>query len=162
MADLQSSVVTDQDTRIQIQQQIITWEENLERLHCEQFRLRCYMASLQCGELPNPKVSLSPPQGAYPLTHTHSLSLSCSPHNLNCSHFSLTSHALRRIRWTSWASLQSHHSMHSFVRVRHRCWIICSQVVEPPRDVHRCYHVPTADPADVQCRFVYIARRNLE
>lgn len=56
MADLQSSVVTDQDTRVQIQQQIITWEENLERLHCEQFRLRCYMASLQCGELPNPKV----------------------------------------------------------------------------------------------------------
>jgi T-lymphoma invasion and metastasis-inducing protein 1 len=56
MADLQSSVVTDQDTRLQIQQQIITWEENLERLHCEQFRLRCYMASLQCGELPNPKV----------------------------------------------------------------------------------------------------------
>jgi T-lymphoma invasion and metastasis-inducing protein 1 len=56
MADLQQSVVTDQDTRHQIQQQIITWEENLERLHCEQFRLRCYMASLQCGELPNPKV----------------------------------------------------------------------------------------------------------
>lgn len=58
MADLQQSVVTDQDTRHQIQQQIITWEENLERLHCEQFRLRCYMASLQCGELPNPKVIL--------------------------------------------------------------------------------------------------------
>jgi T-lymphoma invasion and metastasis-inducing protein 1 len=59
MADLQSSVVTDQDTRLQITQQIITWEENLERLHCEQFRLRCYMASLQCGELPNPKVILN-------------------------------------------------------------------------------------------------------
>ncbi|XP_070499240.1 protein still life, isoform SIF type 1 isoform X7 [Chironomus tepperi] len=59
MADLQSSVVTDQDTRVQIQQQIITWEENLERLHCEQFRLRCYMASLQCGELPNPKSLLT-------------------------------------------------------------------------------------------------------
>lgn len=57
MADLQQSVVTDQDTRHQIQQQITTWEENLERLHCEQFRLRCYMASLQCGELPNPKVN---------------------------------------------------------------------------------------------------------
>ncbi|CRL06594.1 CLUMA_CG019614, isoform A [Clunio marinus] len=59
MADLQQSVVTDQDTRHQIQQQIITWEENLERLHCEQFRLRCYMASLQCGELPNPKSLLT-------------------------------------------------------------------------------------------------------
>lgn len=59
MADLQQSVVTDQDTRHQIQQQVVTWEENLERLHCEQFRLRCYMASLQCGELPNPKVIFS-------------------------------------------------------------------------------------------------------
>lgn len=57
MAELQQSVVTDQDTRHQIQTQILTWEENLERLHCEQFRLRCYMASLQSGELPNPKVS---------------------------------------------------------------------------------------------------------
>lgn len=56
MAELQQSVVTDQDTRHQIQGQILTWEENLERLHCEQFRLRCYMASLQGGELPNPKV----------------------------------------------------------------------------------------------------------
>lgn len=56
MAELQQSVVTDQDTRLQIQTQILQWEENLERLHCEQFRLRCYMASLQSGELPNPKV----------------------------------------------------------------------------------------------------------
>lgn len=56
MAELQQSVVTDQDTRHQIQSQILQWEENLERLHCEQFRLRCYMASLQGGELPNPKV----------------------------------------------------------------------------------------------------------
>lgn len=57
MAELQQSVVTDQGTQHQIQTQILQWEENLERLHCEQFRLRCYMASLQSGELPNPKVS---------------------------------------------------------------------------------------------------------
>ena len=56
MADLQQSVVSDVETRQQINNQIIQWEENLERLHCEQFRLRCYMASLQSGELPNPKV----------------------------------------------------------------------------------------------------------
>ena len=56
MADLQQSVVTEAETRHQISQQILQWEENLERLHCEQFRLRCYMASLQNGELPNPKV----------------------------------------------------------------------------------------------------------
>lgn len=55
MAELQLSVVSDSNTKIQIENQITQWEENLERLHCEQFRLRCYMASLQNGELPNPK-----------------------------------------------------------------------------------------------------------
>lgn len=57
MADLQQSVVSDPETKQQINNQIVQWEENLERLHCEQFRLRCYMASLQNGELPNPKVN---------------------------------------------------------------------------------------------------------
>lgn len=57
MADLQQSVVSDVETKQQINNQIVQWEENLERLHCEQFRLRCYMASLQSGELPNPKVT---------------------------------------------------------------------------------------------------------
>lgn len=56
MAEMQQSVVADADARQQLQGQVIQWEENLERLHCEQFRLRCYMASLQSGELPNPKV----------------------------------------------------------------------------------------------------------
>ncbi|XP_014283318.1 protein still life, isoforms C/SIF type 2 [Halyomorpha halys] len=59
MAELQQSVVSDPDTKSQISQQILQWEENLERLHCEQFRLRCYMASLQSGELPNPKSLLT-------------------------------------------------------------------------------------------------------
>lgn len=56
MADLQQSVVSDLETRAQLAGQMLQWEENLERLHCEQFRLRCYMASLQSSELPNPKV----------------------------------------------------------------------------------------------------------
>ncbi|XP_017756918.1 PREDICTED: protein still life, isoform SIF type 1 isoform X2 [Eufriesea mexicana] len=59
MADLRQSVVSDAETKQQINNQIIQWEENLERLHCEQFRLRCYMASLQSGELPNPKSLLT-------------------------------------------------------------------------------------------------------
>ncbi|XP_075232912.1 guanine nucleotide exchange factor still life isoform X2 [Lycorma delicatula] len=59
MADLQQSVVSDPETKQQINNQIVNWEENLERLHCEQFRLRCYMASLQNGELPNPKSLLT-------------------------------------------------------------------------------------------------------
>uniref|UniRef100_T1ITC4 T-lymphoma invasion and metastasis-inducing protein 1 n=1 Tax=Strigamia maritima TaxID=126957 RepID=T1ITC4_STRMM len=59
MADLQLTVVSDADNRQSIVNQITGWEENLERLHCEQFRLRCYMASLQNSELPNPKNLLS-------------------------------------------------------------------------------------------------------
>eukprot|EP00090_Calanus_glacialis_P043179 TRINITY_DN7639_c0_g1_i2.p1 TRINITY_DN7639_c0_g1~~TRINITY_DN7639_c0_g1_i2.p1 ORF type:complete len:2132 (+),score=281.42 TRINITY_DN7639_c0_g1_i2:95-6490(+) len=55
MAELQISVVADPSSKHQIQGQIGQWEENLERLQVEQFRLRCYMASLQSGELPNPK-----------------------------------------------------------------------------------------------------------
>ncbi|EEB20227.1 still life, sif, putative [Pediculus humanus corporis] len=57
--DLQQSVVSDPETKQQIYGQIVEWEENLERLHCEQFRLRCYMASLHNGELPNPKSLLT-------------------------------------------------------------------------------------------------------
>ena len=56
MAELQMSVVSDPASKAQVEGQIAQWEDNLERLHCEQFRLRCYMASLQNGELPNPKV----------------------------------------------------------------------------------------------------------
>lgn len=56
MAEVQVEMLADPDTKEQIKKQILTWEENLERLHCEQFRLKCYMASLQNGELPNPKV----------------------------------------------------------------------------------------------------------
>ncbi|XP_034237865.1 protein still life, isoform SIF type 1 isoform X3 [Thrips palmi] len=59
MADLQQCVVSDPETRAQLSNQIMQWEENVERLHCEQFRLRCYMASLQNGELPNPKSLLT-------------------------------------------------------------------------------------------------------
>ena len=55
MAELQISVVTNDTHRSQIVAQIRHWEDTLERLFCEQFRLRCYMASLQNGELPNPK-----------------------------------------------------------------------------------------------------------
>jgi len=60
MAEVQVEMLTDPDTKEQIKKQILAWEENLERLHCEQFRLKCYMASLQNGELPNPKVFIFP------------------------------------------------------------------------------------------------------
>lgn len=35
--------------------QIFLWEQNLELFHMDLFRFRCYLASLQGGELPNPK-----------------------------------------------------------------------------------------------------------
>lgn len=57
MAELQLSVVSDPDMKQQLGNQIMQYEENMERLYCEQFRLRCYISSLQNGELPNPKVS---------------------------------------------------------------------------------------------------------
>lgn len=56
MADLQITVVTDSKSKNAISKQIQQWEENLEKLYIEQYRLRCYMASLQGSELPNPKV----------------------------------------------------------------------------------------------------------
>lgn len=57
MAELQISVISDADVKQQLSNQIMQYEENMERLYCEQFRLRCYLSSLQNGELPNPKVS---------------------------------------------------------------------------------------------------------
>ena len=59
MADLQLKVVSDPKNKQAIEKQIAQWNENLEKLYIEQFRLRCYMASLQGSELPNPKVRIS-------------------------------------------------------------------------------------------------------
>lgn len=35
------------------------WEQNLEKLNLDLFRLRCYLSSLQGSELPNPKSLLA-------------------------------------------------------------------------------------------------------
>ncbi|XP_031427573.1 rho guanine nucleotide exchange factor TIAM1 isoform X1 [Clupea harengus] len=55
MGDMQLSAVTDNKKRKTILEQIFLWEQNLERFHVDLFRFRCYLASLQGGELPNPK-----------------------------------------------------------------------------------------------------------
>lgn len=39
--------------------QIQQWEQNLEKFNMDLFRVRCYLASLQGGELPNPKSLLA-------------------------------------------------------------------------------------------------------
>uniref|UniRef100_A0A8K9WLD4 TIAM Rac1 associated GEF 1a n=1 Tax=Oncorhynchus mykiss TaxID=8022 RepID=A0A8K9WLD4_ONCMY len=55
MGDMQLSAVTDNKKRKTILEQIFLWEQNLEQFHLDMFRCRCYLASLQGGELPNPK-----------------------------------------------------------------------------------------------------------
>ncbi|KAM4727189.1 rho guanine nucleotide exchange factor TIAM1-like [Anableps anableps] len=58
MGDMQLSAVTDAKKRKTILEQIFLWEQNLERFHIDLFRCRCYLASLQGGEPPNPKCLL--------------------------------------------------------------------------------------------------------
>ncbi|XP_053488305.1 rho guanine nucleotide exchange factor TIAM2 isoform X1 [Ictalurus furcatus] len=59
MAELQLSIVTDPKNRKAIENQIQQWDQNLERFNIDLFRMRCYLASLQGGELPNPKSLLA-------------------------------------------------------------------------------------------------------
>uniref|UniRef100_A0A4W4G711 TIAM Rac1 associated GEF 2 n=1 Tax=Electrophorus electricus TaxID=8005 RepID=A0A4W4G711_ELEEL len=55
MAELQLSVISDQKNRKAVESQIQQWEQNLEKFNVELFRIRCYLASLQGTETPNPK-----------------------------------------------------------------------------------------------------------
>ncbi|KAJ3591359.1 hypothetical protein NHX12_009304, partial [Muraenolepis orangiensis] len=50
-----SSQTDDPKKRKTILEQIFLWEQNLEQFHMDLFRYRCYVSSLQGGELPNPK-----------------------------------------------------------------------------------------------------------
>uniref|UniRef100_A0A3P8UIC0 TIAM Rac1 associated GEF 2 n=1 Tax=Cynoglossus semilaevis TaxID=244447 RepID=A0A3P8UIC0_CYNSE len=59
MAELQLTVVRDPKNRRAIENQIQQWEQNLEKFNMDLFRMRCYLASLQGGELPNPKSLLA-------------------------------------------------------------------------------------------------------
>ncbi|XP_071388723.1 rho guanine nucleotide exchange factor TIAM2-like, partial [Centroberyx affinis] len=59
MAELQLSVIREQKNRKAVESQIQQWEQNLEKLNLDLFRLRCYLSSLQGGELPNPKSLLA-------------------------------------------------------------------------------------------------------
>ncbi|XP_071502543.1 protein still life, isoforms C/SIF type 2-like [Diadema antillarum] len=59
MAELQLMTVSDAKNRQAIMNQISQWEQNLEKIHLELYRLRCYATSLQGTELPNPKTLLA-------------------------------------------------------------------------------------------------------
>ncbi|CAJ1077763.1 T-lymphoma invasion and metastasis-inducing protein 2 [Xyrichtys novacula] len=59
MAELQLSIIKEQKNRKAVESQIQQWEQNLEKLNLDLFRLRCYLSSLQGTELPNPKSLLA-------------------------------------------------------------------------------------------------------
>ncbi|KAM3861463.1 rho guanine nucleotide exchange factor TIAM2 [Diretmus argenteus] len=59
MAELQLSIIREQKNRKAVESQIQQWEQNLEKLNLDLFRLRCYLSSLQGSELPNPKSLLA-------------------------------------------------------------------------------------------------------
>uniref|UniRef100_A0A672ZJ63 TIAM Rac1 associated GEF 2 n=1 Tax=Sphaeramia orbicularis TaxID=375764 RepID=A0A672ZJ63_9TELE len=55
MAELQLSIIKEPKNRKAVETQIQQWEQNLEQLNLDLFQTRCYLSSLQGGELPNPK-----------------------------------------------------------------------------------------------------------
>ncbi|XP_056623597.1 rho guanine nucleotide exchange factor TIAM2 isoform X2 [Triplophysa dalaica] len=59
MAELHLPIVGNPKNRKAIEDQIQQWEQNLERFNIDLFRMRCYLASRQGGELPNPKSLLA-------------------------------------------------------------------------------------------------------
>jgi len=57
MASMQVYMASDPASRQALDRQMITWDENLEKLHIEQYQLRCYLAALQGVDLPSTKAS---------------------------------------------------------------------------------------------------------
>lgn len=57
--ELTDHIVTDPDGRRCLHEKMRKYDENLEHYYCEIFRLRCYIASIQNSELPNPKTLLA-------------------------------------------------------------------------------------------------------
>jgi len=60
MASVQVYMASDPASRQALDRQMITWDENLEKLHIEQYQLRCYLAALQGVDLPSTKASQLP------------------------------------------------------------------------------------------------------
>jgi hypothetical protein len=58
MAELQLNITPDPKSREAVQKQILQWEKNLEKLNVNLYRYKCYMASINSTEAPNPKVKL--------------------------------------------------------------------------------------------------------
>ena len=56
MASMQVYMASDPASRQALDRQMVTWDENLEKLHIEQYQLRCYLAALQGADLASTKV----------------------------------------------------------------------------------------------------------
>uniref|UniRef100_A0A8C4RAI9 Uncharacterized protein n=1 Tax=Eptatretus burgeri TaxID=7764 RepID=A0A8C4RAI9_EPTBU len=86
MAELQVALTSDSRNKKAIMTQIHQWERNLEGLQVELFRHRCYLASLQGEEPPNPKPVLSMASRSTKLALARLASFSVSSlHALVCS-----------------------------------------------------------------------------
>ena len=56
MAAMHMNTVKDARSRRAIERQMSQWDENLETLYVDHYRLRCYASSLQGNDPPVPKV----------------------------------------------------------------------------------------------------------
>ena len=56
MAELQLNITLDPKSKEAVSKQILQWERNLEKLNVNLYRYKCYMASINSSEAPNPKV----------------------------------------------------------------------------------------------------------
>lgn len=56
MAGMQMHTVNDPMNREILKRQIVSWDENLEKLLIEQYQLRCYLSALEGSGLPCAKV----------------------------------------------------------------------------------------------------------
>jgi hypothetical protein len=59
MAELQLNITPDPKSREAVNKQILQWERNLEKLNVNLYRYKCYMASINSSEAPNPKILLA-------------------------------------------------------------------------------------------------------
>lgn len=92
--------------------QIQQWEQNLEKFNMDLFRMRCYLASLQGGELPNPKSLLAaagrPSKmalgrlGIFSVSSFHAL-VSCKELKANSWVHFYPVFSPRRSAWHTWA-----------------------------------------------------------
>ncbi|XP_035851594.1 T-lymphoma invasion and metastasis-inducing protein 2-like isoform X2 [Sander lucioperca] len=173
MAELQLSVIREPRNRKAVESQIQQWEQNLEKLNLDLFRLRCYQSSLQGGELPNPKsllaVASRPSKsmlgrlGVFSVSSFHALVCSRDEGTLRRRSRSLSGGCSRRrglpssLRALDAPKRRSRDARHSTAQVIHRTHHGPGNTPHPPRPrlytasttaqvIHRTHHGPGNTP----------------